>query len=136
MVWMVRPDQESELAQRMERFAYDICSGANVELDLDLHEINGLTMEQRRNIYLIYKEAVNNAIKYAQATVLKISLKQDIQGISLIVIDNGIGFDTVQNFAGNGLRNMQRRAEELRATLTLTSSPNKGTKLLLKYHPN
>jgi two-component system sensor histidine kinase UhpB len=133
---MVRPDQESELAQRMERFSYDICSGANVALDLGLQEINGLTMKQRRNIYLIYKEAVNNAIKYAQATVLKISLKQDSQGISLQVIDNGIGFDTVQTFAGNGLRNMQRRTEELRAILTLTSSPNKGTKLLLKYLPN
>lgn len=136
MVWMVRPDDEGQLAQRMERFAYDICASADVELDLDLQEVQGLSMHQRRNLYLIFKEAVNNAIKYAECTLIKISLKQEAKGISLYVADNGKGFDTSKSYSGNGLRNIQKRTTELHAQLSLISSPGKGTVLHLEYHPN
>lgn len=136
MVWTIRPDGESQLSQRMERFAYDLCASAEIELELQLQDVTGLTMEQRRNIYLIFKEAVNNAVKYAKATLLKIDLFQENQSITLQVMDNGIGFDTLQPQGGNGLRNIKRRAEELNALLSVVSSPGHGTTLRLEYHPN
>jgi two-component system sensor histidine kinase UhpB len=136
MVWMVKPDEESQLAQRMERFAYDICNGLEMELDLKLEEVQDLNMEQRRNIYLIFKEAVNNAVKYSGGTLLQVLLKQSGHSIILQVSDNGKGFDPNSPKNGNGLRNMRRRAEELQAKLDIHSSPDQGTMIHLEYHPN
>ena len=69
IVWMIKPgDTEAgSLKQRMERFAYEICSSKNIVASLQLDELEKikLTMEQRKNIYLIFKEAINNAVKYS-----------------------------------------------------------------------
>jgi two-component system sensor histidine kinase UhpB len=67
IVWMIKPDQTeaSSLKQRMERFAYEICNTKNIDTALELAALETvrLTMQQRKNVYLIFKESINNAVK-------------------------------------------------------------------------
>lgn len=135
IVWMIKPEEAAQgnLQQRMERFAYDICAGKEVELELSLAPIGRerLSMEQRRNIYLIFKEAVNNAIKYSETARLFASMEATRGELRMIVRDEGKGFDTEAVKGGNGIKNMKARAAELSATLTIDSKPGTGTILTL-----
>jgi two-component system, NarL family, sensor histidine kinase UhpB len=136
IVWMIKPGETEtgNLRQRMERFAYDICSSRNVDASLSLEELERakLTMDQRKNIYLIFKEAVNNAVKYSGTD--KIEIMVNVQGKELVlhVKDFGKGFDSSIIKKGNGLDNMLHRAKEMRGSLALNSVPGKGTDIQLR----
>jgi len=136
MVWVVKPEENEKgnLRERMERFAFDICSSAGIELDLDICEIKKdmLTMEQRKNLYLIFKEAVNNAIKYSGTEKLRVELSQTGRELILNVEDQGRGFDPDTIKKGNGLNNIQNRAKELNAGLEISSRKGEGTRIRLK----
>ena len=88
-------------------------------------------MQTRKNFYLIFKEALNNLVKYSNATRASIELKQDKKEISLIIRDNGIGFNSVNPPRGNGLENMKRRATDINAEIAIESEEGKGTSILL-----
>src|SRR3982751_6502776 len=92
-----------------------------------------LAMDHRRNIYLICKEAVNNAVKYSGCTELAITgwLRGGFLGFH--IHDNGKGFCPEKVQRGNGLKNMQERADESQIDLKLESCENKGTTISLGY---
>jgi two-component system NarL family sensor kinase len=80
-------------------------------------------------LYRVIQETVNNVIKHAQATALDIILTREDSGITAVVADNGIGFNTdlKDDFAGIGLKNIVARIEYLKGTVEYKSAPNKGT---------
>ncbi|MBK7754781.1 MAG: hypothetical protein IPI41_19920 [Flavobacteriales bacterium] len=88
----------------------------------------------------MFKEAVNNAVKYSGCTELRVTLVRDRSQIVLRIADDGQGFDTqhVQSASGggNGLPNMRKRAAELGASLTITSAVGKGTAIELLFVPD
>jgi signal transduction histidine kinase len=86
---------------------------------------------RKRNVYLIFKEAVNNAAKYSGCTEMTIQLKMENRKLLLTISDNGQGFDTAMDTLGNGLTNMNKRAVELHATLDIKSSLGHGTVISL-----
>lgn len=94
-----------------------------------------IKMEQRRNVYLIFKEAINNAAKYANAGQVSVEIKQSGKGIKLVITDNGAGFIVEEADSGNGLYNMKQRAKELKGTLFISSKLLKGTKIELEFIP-
>lgn len=89
-------------------------------------------MDKKRNIYLICKELINNALKHSQCT--KIALYCDIKAnyLSISFADNGKGFDVNILTNRNGLRNIKNRLQELKGTYELTSEAEKGTRYELK----
>ena len=87
-----------------------------------------LTSVQGMNIYRTIQEAVNNAIKYANASVITINAKQLENQLKIIIQDNGLGFDETSIEKGNGLKNMQKRIEEIGGEFYLSSS-NEGTRI-------
>jgi signal transduction histidine kinase len=96
--------------------------------------------EQRKNIFLIYKEAINNIVKYSDAKEVKVSVKVNDNKLSLVIVDNGKGFDSLsfdegrgEAYNGNGLKNMKARAEEIKALFSVTSAINKGVKIELAF---
>jgi two-component sensor histidine kinase len=136
IVWAINPgnDEGSKLVQRMENHARDICAAKSIRLQFEAGEkIRSiqLPLEHRKNIYLIFKEALNNALKYAGAATISIGI--DITGtkIQLLVQDDGKGFDpaTVKN--GNGLKNLYARAAEIGGEIKITAAENKGTTITL-----
>jgi len=86
-------------------------------------------MEQRRNLFLIYKEALNNISKYAEATLVDIRIRAGASHIELVIKDNGKGFDCSQQQSGNGLFNMNQRSKALGAELKISSSIGAGTSI-------
>ena len=97
-----------------------------------------LPAEQRRDFFLIFKEAITNAARYAQARHIRVGLYYAADQLHLTLEDDGVGFDTAHPPArnptgGNGLGNMQARAGQLQGQLQLHSSPGGGTRLHLCF---
>jgi two-component system, NarL family, sensor histidine kinase UhpB len=136
IVWMIKPGETetASLQQRIERFAYEICSSKNIEATIQLGGLEKvkLTMEQRKNIYLILKEAINNAVKYSGSGKLEVKASAAHKELVLQVKDFGKGFDMGTLKKGNGLDNMQRRAGELKGSVQVHSQAGTGTEVVLK----
>lgn len=89
-------------------------------------------METRRNIYLLCKEAINNAVKYSGASLLNFEVVVKDGIVEFMINDNGKGFDIVTAKKGNGIDNMRRRAREMGAKFVLKSHENQGVQVLLQ----
>jgi signal transduction histidine kinase len=83
------------------------------------------------NIYRIVQEAVNNAMKYADATKIVVSAKKQNNSILFSVTDNGIGFNETDVVLGNGLNNMKKRAHDIGARFSINTKEKIGTEILL-----
>jgi signal transduction histidine kinase len=92
-----------------------------------------ITAEARHNIFLAFKEALHNIVKHSGATEVSVFLTTDSTGFTLIVRDNGKGFDpsTVSARAGggNGLKNMTQRLEKIGGRCEILSKPGAGTEI-------
>jgi signal transduction histidine kinase len=135
IVWMIQPaeTEAGSLKLRMERFAYEICSSKNVEIRLQLNVLDQVKfrMEQKKNIYLLFKEALNNAVKYSGSNNIEVKASLQNEQLDLSIIDYGKGFDGLTVKRGNGLNTMQLRATALRSKFVLESKINTGTTVLL-----
>jgi len=144
IVWAINPlnDSMDKIIQRMESFARPLAAARNIRFDLTYDKVIAslqLEMGVRKNFYLIFKEAVNNAIKYSGASELMAEIHSANNKLILKVLDNGVGFNTKKEMAGNtfslsgnGLRNMHTRATELQGALQISSQPGKGTVIVLE----
>jgi signal transduction histidine kinase len=137
IVWNINPryDDLQNLFIRMKRYAADMLDGKNIngQFDFPANEPGfTLSMTQRRDLYLIFKEAVNNLAKYSQAKNAVIRITTDAHKIELLVLDDGKGFDLSNTKTGNGLKNMQQRAKASGAEVTITSKPGEGTAIKLE----
>ncbi|MBK9421897.1 MAG: tetratricopeptide repeat protein [Flavobacteriales bacterium] len=137
IVWSVDPEQDTwqGLVNHAEVYSNRILEGSNLRSELRF-EFNGpdstLDPASKQHIFLVLKEALNNAVKHAQATLVHVRLSTSPSGYELAVLDNGTGFEQQRGQSeGNGLRNMRTRADALQAALSLTSTPN-GTHLELR----
>lgn len=133
-VWAVKATNDTlkNLLLRMESYAASILGAAGISFTLNYDEgivETKIDMTERKNIFLIFKEAVYNIIKYAECTEVAISLQKQSDKVCLIITDNGLGFDAMRTNAynGNGIKNMQSRAEEIGGALTIESKPGMGT---------
>jgi signal transduction histidine kinase len=98
----------------------------SVEAHLD--EEPDLSMEIKYTLYRIAQEALHNIVKHARAHCVTLHLAREDQEISLLIEDDGRGFDAKQTFPGHfGICSMQERAAKVGGSLTLKSEPNQGT---------
>ncbi len=142
IVWAVNPQRDhlSDLTYRMRRFAEDLLDAKGIEFsirssldDKDVH----LGTDLRREIYLIFKECINNLVKHSACTEAALIFSIDSSWLTISISDNGKGFEPSSNGAsaslgGHGLISMQRRAETLGGTLTIDSQAGSGTNITLK----
>jgi signal transduction histidine kinase len=136
IVWNINPkyDDLGKLLIRMKRYAADMMDGKQIDYEMNFDDAAGevsFSMEQRRHLYLIFKEGVNNLVKYSNATKAIIKLEVVNKHFLLTITDNGNGFDTGLASSGNGLSNMKKRAMDLKANLAIESTPGSGTSLKL-----
>ncbi len=131
IIWSLNPENKTldQLFAYMREQLHKQLEYSEISYTLDLPEGYGtvqLRNEQRRNILLVTKEMVNNAIKYSGASSLSISASVTGQQVIFTVTDNGRGFDSQELSGGNGLRNIRHRVEELGGQLELRTSPGEG----------
>jgi signal transduction histidine kinase/ligand-binding sensor domain-containing protein len=149
IVWAINPrnDTMNAIFQRMESFAKPLLASRNISFTFEYYAgiLNfHLEVTKRKNFFLIFKEAINNAIKYADCTHVGVQIKYSDDHFYLTINDNGKGF-RIANTAdgiklpagiaggGNGLRNMQIRAAEIKGRLNLESGLGKGTTVNLSF---
>jgi len=136
IVWAINPrhDHLRDLAQRMLRFASDVLSVREIEVvfqaptDPDLK----LDAETRRQVFLIFKEAITNVARHSGCKRAEIELLRDQSVPVLSVRDDGRGLDATKANAGNGLASMQMRAEMLGGKLAIESRAGMGTTIILR----
>ena len=136
IVWNINPryDNPENLFIRMRRYAADMMDGKNINYEINFPasgDVIQMSMEQRRDFYLIFKEAVNNLVKYSEASHAVINIEQRPDSIYMSVKDNGKGFDANIVKEGNGLTNMQKRALDMKGELIISATPGKGTEVIL-----
>lgn len=140
IIWAMktRNDQLEDLAAHMTEFGLRLFESKNVTFTTHIGEgFSGKSLkpELRRNIYLIFKEAVNNAAKYAEATQVELFLSLKKGLLLMRISDNGKGFDpdnpSVEG-GGNGLLNMRMRAEEIGGRLEIVSKNGEGTSVVVR----
>jgi signal transduction histidine kinase len=132
MVWVFNPQNDSieKLLQRLKSFTISIALSKNIKIHFVTDkesEIINLTIRQRKAIYLISKEALNNTFKYGECSNIYYSLNARGSKWRLQIQDDGKGFIPANNKNGNGLKNMQARADEIGANFTIQSNPGAGT---------
>ncbi|MEO7989384.1 MAG: two-component regulator propeller domain-containing protein [Chryseolinea sp.] len=134
IVWSINPNNDSleQMMVKMKEFAAEILEPKNISYTFQGEEsLNGasLDIQVRKNIFLIFKETINNTAKYSDADQVTIQLEVKDNALHLFIHDNGKGFDFESIKPGNGLRNIRERAKSIDARLDLRSSPTKGTQL-------
>jgi signal transduction histidine kinase len=136
IVWAIDPshDRLHDVTQRMRWFAGETLSGCGIALHFSISEQERelrLSVETRRQVFLIFKECVNNIARHAQARHANIALSVEQNHLVLRVEDDGCGFDLGQG-EGHGLRNMAQRARLLDGAFQVRSHPGEGTTLCLR----
>jgi signal transduction histidine kinase len=137
IVWAINPDHDrlSNLVYRMRRFANDLLCAQAIALEFHSsvtdHDLR-IGANQRRQIYLIFKEGVHNVTRHSGASRVEVELDRAGDGLVLRLSDNGKGFDTGAPSEGHGLVSMGRRAAAMGAQLEWRSAPGQGTTLRMK----
>lgn len=134
IVWFIDPehDRPGDFVEKMQRTAATMFNGTTYTFACtDGALLDGTDMERRRNVFLIYKEALHNVVTHAQAETVAITVSNGEGTFPLTVQDDGVGFDPETVAGGHGLKNMQRRADELGARLEIRSHPGEGTTISL-----
>lgn len=127
LIWVLNPDNTTleHLVARLREYCSDYLENIPVDVSLSFPDVvpsMPISREAQRNVFLTTKESINNCIKHAQATELKIALKLDNEILSITVTDNGKGFDMAHlKGSGNGLRNMKQRIETIGGEFIITS---------------
>jgi ligand-binding sensor domain-containing protein len=134
IVWLIKPGNDSidDLFLRMkdaaatllERYRYDLrFPNGPVGRKVDL--------EWRQHVYLIFKEALTNIAKHARAGTVSIVVAVEGDNLAITIEDDGKGFDSASTTIGTGLKNMQERANILKAQFTVEAPPSGGTRITL-----
>jgi ligand-binding sensor domain-containing protein/signal transduction histidine kinase len=145
IVWAINPrkDHLSDLSQRMRRFASDILGARDIDFRFRApgadEKNRRLGADLRREVYLIYKESVNNLAKHSHCTEAELLFQIEKDWLTITISDNGRGFDFERvlngehsGLGGHGLLGLRRRAEALGGTYEVKSTRGVGTTVRLK----
>jgi ligand-binding sensor domain-containing protein/signal transduction histidine kinase len=137
IVWAINPkrDHLSDLTHRMRRHASDVFTARDIEFTFDApgaqHDI-ALGADTRREVFLIFKEGVNNMARHSGCTAAEIEFQIADGALELKLHDNGKGFDPSIASEGNGLTSMRQRAARLGGALDISAGNGHGTTVRLK----
>jgi signal transduction histidine kinase len=130
IVWFIDParDRLGDLAARMRDTAPLLLASLKYEFATIVPNPDlNLPPAFRRNVFPIFKEALHNAASHAQASRVEITLDCSDGVLRLQVKDDGRGFDEASIIPGNGLRNLRRRADEMKGAVRIQTAPGRGT---------
>lgn len=142
IVWATKADNDSlqKVINRMRAFAVSTTEAKGIVLHFNAdiqHDQLKMTMQQRKNVYLLYKESINNAIKHSGCRSINVSIRSSRYRFEMKITDDGRGFDkdaailNEDTMSGNGLKGMEHRAAQIGAELKIYSTEGIGTTVLL-----
>lgn len=122
--------EQSSLYELLEEFVDPIKDYLEIALSYSLNTEETLPNPTKLQIFRIAQEVINNILKHAQASQLKVHLHLGERYVGLKIIDNGIGFDTDKKSQGLGLKNITLRSQSLQGTFRFQSKPQEGSSFL------
>ncbi|HWX21916.1 MAG TPA: two-component regulator propeller domain-containing protein [Candidatus Binatia bacterium] len=138
IVWTINPKNDTldHLANYIFQYAQEYFQNTGVRCRLDVPAQlpdRAVSTEARHNLFMIVKEALNNVLKHAAATEVRVGLAMADSRMTITIADNGRGFSPAQARAeGNGLQNMKQRMKRIGGRLDLESKPGAGTTIKLE----
>jgi len=138
IVWSIntKNDDVENVIAKMQEYLSEVLEPQGIRyefmVDEGTHHLH-LGMDIRKELYLIFKEAIHNACKYSHCSCVNISLTRKKEASILSIRDNGKGFDVNKDSLGNGIHNMKQRAEKINASISIESEINKGTSITLRF---
>ena len=141
IIWSIKPENDSleNVLAHMRDYAGTVLESEKINYNINFpsgSENIHLPLELKNNLYLVFKEAVNNLAKYSHCTRANIELTVESKKIRMLIEDNGRGFDSENSTgkSGNGLHNMKKRAQESGASLSIVSSRGEGTRVVFEKY--
>jgi signal transduction histidine kinase len=137
IIWALNPknDNLEGLIAYIRRFAFEYLEPTAVSCVFNLPEEmpdKALSVEVRRNVYLVARETIHNVVKHASATKIMINLEMNKHGFRIRIKDDGQGFDPDNHeYTGNGLINMKKRMNDIGGELKICSATGEGTEINL-----
>ena len=138
-IWVAKSehDQTRDLIWKMENYCASLLGAAGIGFaihhDPKIESLR-LKMDQRKNLFLIFKEAIHNIIKYSKAGEVQITLSKNGNFLSLTISDNGTGFTASEmRSGGNGLNNMKQRAIDSGGSFEISSPLGLGTTIVVRF---
>lgn len=123
-------DQAADLSVKLRRHAAQVFELTNTQLKIELEDAlvnEKIPPEKRRDLFLIYKEILNNISKHASAENVRIAVKKESKNLLLVITDDGCGFDPALPSTRNGLHIIKERVAKWKGKTIINSSPGKGT---------
>jgi signal transduction histidine kinase len=138
VVWAINPENDSfeQLLNRMKEFATQLLDLNDITLHLKIDESvfeRSIVMNHRKELLMFFKEAINNIVKHAHTQHVWVEITEIDKNINLKIYDNGRGFDIDAPKNGNGLKNFQKRAQNLGGDFHIYSKIGEGTTLVLVF---
>ncbi|HRN80444.1 MAG TPA: two-component regulator propeller domain-containing protein [Ferruginibacter sp.] len=139
IIWMLNPvnDTLDSLAAYLKEYVFLTTDGLHLDVMTDFPEqipSVKLSHEKRRQLLLVTREALHNALKHSKATQLTFAMDVQPNGFQFLISDNGTGFESTEkkpvNGKHNGLKNMQWRMHQINGFFTVESETNKGTTII------
>jgi ligand-binding sensor domain-containing protein len=137
IVWAINPQRESllDLTRRMRQHAEEVFTLRDIELCFAVPggaDSMKLSVDVRRDLLLVFKEAVNNAARHSGCSRVEIDLRFEGPGLMLRIVDNGAAGHAAFENEGNGLPSMRRRAQRLKGSLEIGPGAGAGTAVTLR----
>ena len=136
-IWALNPDNDApeKLIERMKATGFKLLMPHDIvfafENEVPVNQLPAFSMEQRRNLYLVYKEALHNIAKHSEATHAQVLIYQQNDILHIRISDDGKGFDCATITDGNGLKNFQKRAKEGGFEVNVSSKNGAGAEVML-----
>ena len=141
VVWAMNPvhDNLNSLLAFFRQTVSAFFEPTAIRIQLNISESNdaiAIDPFMRRNLVLIVKEALNNIVKHADASVVSFTCEVEQQQLHISIQDNGKGMPATTSVLGNGIRNIEKRVEAIGGTLVIQTSPDHGVTLNIQVPLN
>lgn len=132
LVWVIQPGVPGDMAEGLQQVADRLLRGLNVEFHAPLKPLQkNLSPTFKREVYLIFREMLQNIVRHSHATSVKVHFKDEDWSFHLTVSDNGCGFH-VSNLQGHGLSNMRERSRRCGGVCEIHSAPGEGCEVQVR----
>ncbi len=137
IVWAVDPKSDSfdDVLLRMKSYAGRVLEAKHIDYAIDIpHAVARLKLplQFRRNVFLMFKEAMTNILRHSAARTVRISVALQNKSLVMTIADDGIGFDPAVRSQGNGIRNLHRRSALIGGNADIESRPGEGTRITVR----
>ncbi len=131
LILELRPPAENgrDFSETLSEYATEWAHQNEIEINITIQGDNELPLETGQTLYRIMQEALANVSRHSAASHTDLSLSYGIDSVALWIEDDGVGFDTMQEYNGIGLASMKERAEAANGSFSIESERGRGTRI-------